>query len=76
MCGCKKSAPVTRVPTIRPASTPRPLIGGLAAGATPAQIRALGMQANVTPKSAMQLTAERRKIEKIKRDAIKAKLNQ
>jgi hypothetical protein len=33
------------------------------------------MQANTAPKSAIRMDAERRRIEKLKRDAIRAKLN-
>jgi hypothetical protein len=76
MCGCgKKSVPVSRVPALRPSVGPRPVVGGVAAGASPATIRALGLQQNTSPKSAMQMDAERRRIEKIRRDAIRAKLN-
>lgn len=77
MCGCgKRSVPVSRIPALRPTVGPRPVTGGVAAGATPAQIRALGLQTNTSPtKSSLQMDAERRRIEKIRRDAIRAKLN-
>lgn len=74
-CGCGKRSSPSRSPALRPSIGPRSVQGGPAAGATPATIRALGLQTNTSPKSSLQLDAERRRIEKIRRDAIRAKLN-
>lgn len=75
MCGCGKKSSPSRTPTLRPSIGPKAVQGGVSAGATPATIRALGLQTNTSPKSGLQLDAERRRIEKIRRDAIRAKLN-
>jgi hypothetical protein len=76
-CGCgggRRTGP-SRTPALRPASatTPRAVQTGLTSAASPAEIRALGLQQNTTPKSAIRMDAERRRIEKLKRDAIRAK---
>lgn len=77
-CGCsggRRTGP-SRTPALRPAAaTPRPVNTGLTSAASPAEIRALGLQQNTAPKSAVRMDAERRRIEKLKRDAIRAKLN-
>ena len=75
MCGCGGRASVSRSPAFKPTITARAVTGGVAAGKNPIQIRALGLQTNTTVKSSLQLNAERRRIEKIRRDAIRAALN-
>lgn len=75
-CGGARRAGATRTPAFRPvASVVRPLNAGLTSAASPGEVRALGLQQNTAPKSAVQMDAERRRIEKLKRDAIRAKLN-
>jgi hypothetical protein len=74
-CGCgKKSAPVRRR-VLRPSIGPRSIVGGTAAGPTPAEITALGLQSAVSVTESRRLDEHRRRIEKLRRDAIKRKLN-
>lgn len=74
-CGCgKRSSPVRR-PTLRPSIGPRPLQGGTAAGASPAEIRALGMQKAVSVGESRRMDDQRLRAEKLRREAIKKRLN-
>jgi hypothetical protein len=76
MCGCNKGRRgVTRRSNQRPTVGPRPVSGGASAGATPEQLRALGLQSNTSAKSANKLNAERLEILKSKRAAVRKKLN-
>lgn len=75
-CGCgKRSAPAGFRRTLAPSAGPRPIQGGTAAGPTPAQLRALGAQQAVTPGEVRKLDEHRRRIEKLRRDAVKKRLN-
>ena len=49
--------------------------GGIAAGASPEQLRALGLQSNGTPQSPARLDADKRRIEKLRREAVRRALN-
>lgn len=75
MCGCgKKSAP-SHIPSVRPTVGPVSVQGGVAAGATPATLRALSLQVAQSPKSAARLDQARLDIMKKRREAIRNKLN-
>lgn len=75
MCGCGRRNSASRRPAVRPGIGVSALSGQQTAGASPAQIRALGIQSTTTPKTAKQLDADRRRIEKIRRDAIRKAFN-
>ena len=79
MCSCNKKSSSKRQilntgGTIGSGS-PRPVNGQISAGASPAQIRALGIQSSVAPKSANKLNADRLRIEKIRREAVRKAFN-
>lgn len=78
-CGCGKKSSTARRRTLRPSIGPRSLKGGTAAGATPSEVRALGLQQNTGTSAATgegrRLDEHRRRIEKLRRDAIKRRLN-
>lgn len=74
MCGCGKRTSPSRGVTVRPNLGPRPTVS-LASGATPTQVRALGMQATTSLTTARQMDGQRRRVEKLRRDAIKNSLN-
>ena len=54
---------------------PRPVIRGVAAAPSPGQLRALSLPGNISPRTVVKMDAERRKIEKIRREAIRQALN-
>jgi len=75
MCGCggrRSSMPRRR--ELRPSVGPRSIVGQSAAGATPAQLRALGVQQTTGAAAPKRLDEDRRRIEKLRRDAIKRRL--
>lgn len=75
-CGCgggKKGA--RRVPSVRVNGGPRSIVGGTAAGPTPSELRALGMQKAVSLTDSRAADSQRRRIEKLRREAIRKKLN-
>jgi hypothetical protein len=74
-CGCGKRGIMPRRVNLRPTVGPRPIRGGTAAGASPVEIRALGLQQSVSLGETRRMDEQRRKIEKIKRDTIRKKLN-
>jgi hypothetical protein len=75
-CGCgKRGTSVRRTPTLRPTIGPLSIRGGSAAGATPSEIRALGMQQSTTVGETRKMDEQRLKLEKIRREAIKKRLN-
>lgn len=74
MCGCGKRSTPRRVPTLRPSVGPRSIQGGTAAGPSPSELRALGMQEATSLVEARQMDAQRRRMEKIRRDTIRKKL--
>lgn len=82
-CGCGKGKRGVRRRTIngraqnvRPVTSVQGSVqGGVAAGATPEQLRALGLQSNTAPVSPQRLDADRRRVEKLRREAIRRALN-
>jgi hypothetical protein len=74
-CACRGKSSGPRSANLRPTIGPRPITGGVAAGATPSQLRALGLQTNTAVQNPNRLDADRRRIEKMRRAAIKNKLN-
>jgi hypothetical protein len=79
MCGCGgKKSNQRSVPSFRPSSSAlRPVLGGVAAGASLETLRALNLQTATAPapKSASRIDAERLNMMKRRRAAIKAKFN-
>jgi hypothetical protein len=73
-CGCGRKGIVARR-NIRPTVGPRPLVGGSAAGPSPAQVRAIGMQNATSLGESRRLDEQRLRAEKLRRDAIRKKLN-
>jgi len=82
-CGCgggKKSASFRRPiqgtnRLIRPSVGPLSIQGGPAAGATPGELRALGLQTNTSPKTAAHMNADKLRIQKLRREAVRNALN-
>jgi hypothetical protein len=74
-CGCGKRSSSPRRRTLRPSVGPRSVKGGTAAGPSPAAIRALGLQKSTSIAETRRLDEHRRRIEKLRRDAIKRRLN-
>lgn len=73
-CGCKKGNRGAH--SLRPTTTVRSTAGGIAAGPSPSQLRAL--QQTQTPQpvlNAAGLSAERRKTQAIRRNAIRKAFN-
>lgn len=76
MCGCNKKAAGKRQPIVRNLGIQSATSQGQAPGGSPpAQMRALNAQTAAAPKSANQLSADRLKIEKIRRQAIQKAFN-
>jgi hypothetical protein len=76
MCGCGKKGVVRRAPTLGRAGV-SPSIGPksiASAGPTPGELRALGLQKSVSLTDSRSMDAQRRRVEKLRRDAIKNKL--
>lgn len=75
-CGCNKKSSLPRRPSFRPSVGPKAITGGLAAGANnPVQLRALGLQKATSITDVRKMDEQRRRIEKLRREAIKKKLN-
>ena len=75
-CGCgKRGVTAGFRRAVSPSVGPRSIRGGTAAGPNPAQLRALGLQQSVSPVEAQRLDEHRRRIEKLRRDAMKRRLN-
>lgn len=74
-CGCGKKSSSPRRRTLRPSVGPRSIKGGTAAGPSPAAIMALGLQKSTSVTETRRLDEHRRRIEKLRRDAIKRRLN-
>ncbi len=75
MCGCGKKSSTPVRPTLRPSIGPRAIVGGTAAGPTPIEVRALGMTQNVTATESHRMDEQRQRLEKMRREAIKRRLN-
>lgn len=72
-CGCGKKGVVHRTPSLgRPSVGPRSV---RSAGPTPTELRTLGLQNAVSLADSRALDVQRRRIEKLRRDAIKRKFN-
>lgn len=75
-CGCgKKSSPARRGIAFRPTVGPRSIQGGSAAGPSPAELRAIGMQQSLSIGESRRMDDQRLKAEKLRREAIKKRLN-
>jgi hypothetical protein len=74
-CGCGKKGSTPRRQNLRPTIGPRSIQGGTAAGPNPTEIRALGMQSATSLGESRRMDDQRLKIEKIRREAIKKRLN-
>jgi len=77
-CGCSKKGMRNTTPRAglaRPVVGPRSASGGLAAATPPTTLRAQSAQAPQQERSFSGLNAERRKVEKVRRDAIRRALN-
>jgi hypothetical protein len=73
-CGCGKRGSMPRRITLRPTIGPRPLVGGSAAGPSPAELRALGMQQNTFVGESRRMDEQRQRLEKMRRQAIMKRL--
>ena len=73
MCGCGKKGVTRRAPSLRASVGPRSVSGGVAAGPTPLELRTLGLQSAQSMTESKIINSERRRIEKLRRDAIKRK---
>lgn len=73
MCGCGKKGVTRRAPTLRASVGPRSVKGGAAAAATPLELRTLGLQNAQSLTESRNVDVQRRRIEKLRRDAIKRK---
>jgi hypothetical protein len=74
-CGCGKKSSSPRRITLRPTIGPRSIQGGTAAGPSPAEIRALGMQQATSIGESRRMDDQRLRAEKLRREAIKKRLN-
>lgn len=73
-CGCGKRGIVRRTPTMRASVGPKSISGGTAAGPSPAELRALGAQNAMSLTESRAMDSQRRRVEKLRRDAIRRKL--
>lgn len=76
-CGCNKNKGSSRSgPILRPTTTARSSSGGIAAGPTPTQIRAQAAAPSQQQQTnSAGLSAERRKTQALRRNAIRKSLN-
>lgn len=73
-CGCGKKSSSPRRKTLRPSVGPRPMVGGSAAGPSPAELRALGMQKSMSMTESRRMDEQRKHIEQLRRKAMKKSL--
>lgn len=74
-CGCKKGiAHKNRTPIIRPITSQRSIQRGIAAAKTPTEARNASMTPQ-QPSNPAGITAEKRKTQALRRDAIRKALN-
>lgn len=73
-CGCGKKGVVRKTPSLRASVGPKSIARGTV-GPTPSDLRTLNMQNVVSNSDSKTMDAQRRRIEKLRRDAIKKKLN-
>ena len=70
-CGCNKKV---QNRTFRSASaTKKSAQGGISSGATPAQLRSLNAKQALSPNQERKMDAQRRRIDQLRRNAIKRK---
>lgn len=74
-CGCGKKSSSPRRKALRSSVGPRSIKGGTAAGPSPAELRAMGLQTSTSITETRRLDEHRRRIEKLRRDAIRRRLN-
>jgi len=74
-CGCGKKGSLPRRSNLRPTIGPMSIQGGSAAGPTPSQIRALGMKNSMNLMESRKMDDHRLRAEKLRRQAIKKRLN-
>jgi len=77
-CGARrsvKSRPVTGLRSVQAQRAAAGLPVGNPGGATPTTIRALGMQNAVSPTEVRRMDEQRRRIERLRREAILKKFN-
>ena len=72
-CGCGKKG-VVRNRRFKPTVGPASVQGGRAAGASPEALRQLQVQQTSGPGQSQRLDEQRRRIEKLRRDAIRRRL--
>ena len=70
-CGCNKRSSLLQN---RRTASARPTQGGISAGASPQQLRTLNAKQASTPKQIQKMDNQRRRIEQLRRNAIKRKL--
>jgi hypothetical protein len=70
VCGCGKKSTPRRGPTLRPSVGPTSTNGPI----NSAQFKALGISSSI-PKNASRLDGDRLRIEKLRREAVKKRLN-
>lgn len=75
-CGCgKKSSPSNlNRPSLRPSIGPKAVSGGVAA-VNPIEVRQLSLTQNVSIVESRRMDEQRQKLEKMRREAIKKRLN-
>ena len=75
-CGGKRGAPRQfRRRVLTPSVGPQSIQGGTAAGPSPAQLRALGLQKSVSPAESRRLDEAQRQLAKARRNALRRKFN-
>ena len=74
MCGCGKKGVVRRSSNLKPTVGPASVQGGRAAGASPETLRILEAQQASSPRQVQRLDAQKRRIEQLRRAAIKRRL--
>lgn len=75
-CGCgKRGVKAGFRRAVAPSVGPRSIQGGTAAGPNPAQLRALGLQTSTSPVEIRRLDEHRLRIEKLRREAMRRRLN-
>lgn len=77
-CGARRSArsrPVTGLRSVQAQRAASGLPAGNPGGANPTTIRALGMQSAVSPTEVRKMDEQRRRIERLRREAVLKKFN-
>lgn len=74
-CGCGKKSSSPARPSLRPSIGPKALVGGQAAGTNPIEVRQLSLTQNISIGESRRMDDQRQKLEKMRREAIKKRLN-